>query len=72
MRADRIVRKSCRSRFLITLTDGAAFSGILFDADRTTLHLKDAEAVEANGERVKADSDIYLPRGRVAYLQLLD
>ena len=72
MRPDRIVRKARRSRFLITLTDGSGFTGILFDADATTLRLKDAEAVEATGERVKADSDVYLPRGRVAYLQLLD
>lgn len=72
MRADRIVRRQTRSRFLITLTDGSGFSGVLFDVDDKTLHLKDAEAVQSDGSKVKADTDLFVPRARVAYLQLLN
>lgn len=72
MRPDRIVRGLVRTRFLVTLTDSTAFTGILADADQTTIHLKDPEAVQSDGTKVKADSDLYLPRARVAYMQLLD
>lgn len=69
---DRVIASLVRERFLVTLTDGSVFAGLLWDADPTTLHLKDPEAVGADGTRVKADSDVFLPRARVAYLQLID
>lgn len=70
-RHDRVVSELIRSRFLVTMSDGSAFTGILWDTDDTTLQLKDPEAVQADSSRVKADSDVFLPRSRVAYLQLL-
>lgn len=70
-RPDRIVDDLIRSRFLVTCDDGATFAGILWDTDDLTLHLKDPEAVQPSGDRVKADSDVFVPRSRVAYMQLL-
>lgn len=71
-RADRLVKSLTRSRFLVTMTDGAAFTGVLWAADPTTLHLKAPAAVQPDGTKVKADSDVLVPRARVAYMQLLD
>lgn len=67
---DRLVTAHVRQRFLVTLVDGTAFTGILWDNDSTSVQIKDAEAVTSEG-RTKADSDVFIPRARIAYMQLL-
>lgn len=68
MGRDRLLKQLLRERFVITMTDGAAFDGILDRVDESTLELVDAGAIGEN-ETVKVDGRIYLPRARVAYLQ---
>lgn len=68
MRPDRVVRKSLRERFLITMTNGEAFEGVLFDADQNTLHLVDAFLVDKSS-RVRADGALFIPRASVSYMQ---
>jgi small nuclear ribonucleoprotein (snRNP)-like protein len=71
MRPDRIVRSSVRCRFLVTLKSGLTWDGILYEADVMTLVLRDAKAIGADGSKVEADSEVFLPRADVAYMQRL-
>lgn len=67
-RRDRLVRQSLRERFIVTLTGGESFSGLLFDIDEKTLHLVDAKALDGKSS-VPVDGALFLPRDRVAYMQ---
>lgn len=68
-RADRIVKKYVRDRFVVTMKDGQTWNGLLTDADTVTLSLADVQAISPDGSRVKADGEIFLPRADVAYMQ---
>ncbi|SDJ07735.1 hypothetical protein SAMN05444157_1615 [Frankineae bacterium MT45] len=70
MRRDRLIRKSLRKRYLVTLTSGEAFDGVLVDADDAHIVLVDAESVSPNNDRLKVDGQLWLPRANVTYLQL--
>lgn len=65
---DRLVRQALRERFVVTLTTGESFQGLLLDADEKTVRLSDAYALDGKS-RVKVDGDLYLPRLTVAYMQ---
>lgn len=68
MRRDRLVRRCLRTRFVVTLTGGESFEGLLIDADDRTVVLADAFLLDGRN-RVKVDGALYLPRDRVSYLQ---
>jgi small nuclear ribonucleoprotein (snRNP)-like protein len=65
---DRLIRKSLRSRFVVTLRSGATFEGLLVEADEMTAVLVDAFAVDSSS-RAKVDGSLYLPRAEVDYMQ---
>lgn len=71
MRPDRIVRRHVRTKFLITMKDGSTWRGVLMEADELTLSLFDAEALGADGTPTPADNQVLLPRGDVAYMQIV-
>jgi hypothetical protein len=66
---DRLVRDSLRERFVVTLTDGTSFEGLLAEADDRTVVLVDAWALSASG-RAEVDGRLFLPRDHVAYMQV--
>lgn len=66
---DRLIRKALRTRYLITLTSGDAFDGILLEADERHYVLVDAEQILPDRSRVKVDGELWLPRLNVDYLQ---
>lgn len=66
---DRIIRRTLRERFVVTLHGGESFEGILMDADAKTIHLVDGFLIDPKRSRVPVDGDLYLPRIEVAYLQ---
>ena len=68
MSRDRLIRKTLRTRFLVTLRSGETFEGLLLEADERTVVLVDAFGVDGSS-RVKVDGSLYLPRGEVAYMQ---
>ena len=68
-RVDRLVQRHLRARYLVSLDSGEAFDGLLVDADERHLVLVDAEQVAPNGDRVKVDGQLWLPRLNVAYMQ---
>lgn len=68
MRRDRLIRQALRERFVITMTTGETFDGLLDEVDDKSVHLIDAHAVDGSN-RVKVDGSLYLPRDHVAYMQ---
>lgn len=71
MRRDRLIRDATRSRFLVTTTDDEAFDGVLIESDEAHFVFADAEAVAANGDRLKLDNNLWLPRARIKYMQAI-
>lgn len=69
MRHDRLLKDMLRKRYLVTTVDGDVFDGLLLDADDEHLMLADAQAVAANGDRMKIDGHLWLPRFNVTYMQ---
>jgi len=67
-RRDRLLRQVHLQRFIVTLTSGDTFDGLLADADDHTVKLVGAFAVDAKN-REPVDGDLYLPREKIAYLQ---
>ncbi|MET4780818.1 hypothetical protein ABIB56_000800 [Glaciihabitans sp. UYNi722] len=68
-RRDRLIRDAERERFLVTLVDGEAFDGILVDWDEGHFVLADADSISANGDRLRIDNSLWLPRSRIKYMQ---
>lgn len=63
--ADRLLE-----RFVVTLVDGQAFSGLLHSVDGRSLVLRDAEMLPASqAAKVPVDGELVLARDRVAYMQ---
>lgn len=69
MGRDRVIRALLRERFVVTLTTGETFDGIVLDADESTIRLVRAFAISDNGDRVPADGELFIPRDHVAYMQ---
>jgi hypothetical protein len=69
VRSDRLIRQHYRDRYLVTLASGEAFDGILVDLDASHIVLADAESVRPDGERIKVDGQLWLPRPNVLYMQ---
>lgn len=65
---DRVVRSHLAERFVVTLTSGETFEGLLVDADSSTVQLVQAVALSAAG-RTDVDGQLFLPRRQVAYMQ---
>lgn len=72
MRPDRVMRGLLRDRFIITMTDGQAWDGLLMEVDDRSVVIREAVALTTEGAtvtRTPADGEVILPRGRVAYMQ---
>lgn len=69
MLPDRIVRRTVRSRYLVTTESDETFDGIVLDADARTIVLADAAQVGADGSRTKLTGQVLIPRQTVKYLQ---
>lgn len=66
---DRLLVALERHRVVLTMADGTAFEGVLFDADHTSVELRDASALGRDGEKTPADGSVFIPRAQIAYLQ---
>lgn len=67
-----ILKRCLRHRVIVTLKSGAAFGGVLYEADAEAIVLKDASVLEANGtdrNPVPADGSIVILRGDVDFMQ---
>lgn len=65
---DRLLHRTLRERFVVTMKSGATFDGLLAEVDGRTIVLVKASALDENG-RHRVDGSLYLPRSDVDYLQ---
>jgi small nuclear ribonucleoprotein (snRNP)-like protein len=65
----RLIRRALRDRFVVTMTDGETFEGILRDADDRHLVLVDAAPVDGESERRPIDGELFLQIANVRYMQ---
>jgi len=63
-----LLRQVHFARFIVTLTTGETFDGLLADADDNSVKLVGAFAVDEKS-RVSVDGDLYIPRSKILYLQ---
>ncbi len=69
---DRIIRGHVRKTVVVTLKTGEGFHGVLFDADRDALVLRNTVQVEVNGsDRIHkaVDGELVVLRADVSYMQ---
>lgn len=66
-----VVRSRLRQRLVVTLKSGAAFQGLLFQADRSTWVLREVVALGAadRGENVPLDGEVILAVAEIDYCQ---
>lgn len=69
MTRSRLIRRVMRERFIVTMSSGETFEGILRDADRRHLVLVDAAPVDGGPERHPIDGELFLPADKVIYMQ---
>lgn len=67
----RLLRQRLRRNTIVTLKDGQAFSGVLFDVDAESIILRNSTSVGDQGERVVVDGELLLLRPDVSFIQLL-
>ncbi len=67
---DRLMRAQLGERFVVTLTTGETFDGLLERVDARTLDLADAHSLSSDASD-KLDGKLYLPREQITYMQRL-
>jgi hypothetical protein len=68
-RKDRLFMMAERGRFLVTTDSDETWDGLLLDWDESSLVLVDVSQVATNGDRLKVDGELWLPRNRIKYMQ---
>lgn len=68
----RLLRQRLRHKVILCLKSGESFSGVLFDADRESVILREASLLGAGerGSNVVVDGELLVLRSDVSYLQL--
>jgi hypothetical protein len=66
----RIRKRMIRHRYLFTLDDQSAFSGVLMDADDEFYVLRQVRSYTSDGEPIPVDGELVIERHRVLYAQL--
>lgn len=68
---NRVIKTRLRDKVLVTTKDGAAFAGVLFEADDKALVLRQAEALGAADDKsnVPLDGEVLILLADVAFIQ---
>ena len=71
MRGSRLFRSRLHDQVLVTLKDGSAFAGVLFDEDGKAVIIRNAEAVGAgeNKTNLPLDGEVLVLLADVAFIQ---
>lgn len=66
-----VIRQRLRERVLVTTKDGASFAGILFQADKKALVLRETQALAAADDKsdVPVDGEVIVLLADVAFIQ---
>lgn len=51
------------------MDDDKTWAGVVMEADDRTVVLREVEAVQKDGTRVRADGEVLLPRDQISYMQ---
>lgn len=65
-----LFRQRLRKSVIVTLQNGAAFAGVLYDVDPEIIVLRNSASVGDHGERVPVDGEVLLHRNEIAFIQL--
>lgn len=67
------MRQHLRKAALVTLKTGETFRGVLFDADRDCLVLRNCQVLEVGGDRVPqpVDGEVLILRTDVSFVQFV-
>lgn len=65
-----LFRQRLRKSVIVTLQNGAAFAGVLYDVDPEIIVLRNSASVGDHGERVPVDGEVLLQRSEIAFIQL--
>lgn len=68
----QVLTERLRKRVIVTLKSGAAFGGVLFDADEVAWVVRDASAIGAGEHRsnLVVDGELLVLVADIAYVQL--
>jgi len=66
---DGLLRDRLRDRFVVTLTSGESFLGLLAEADTRTVVLSDASVMKPDGATAPVDGELVLRREAIAFMQ---
>lgn len=65
---DKLIRRSLRERFIVTLRDGETFDGLLVEADEKTIRMANVSQISRQS-RASVDGELFIPRADIKYLQ---
>ena len=65
---NQVIKKRLHYRVLVTLKDGTAFEGVLWESDKQALILRDANAVQG-ARQVPVDGELLVLWADVSYVQ---
>lgn len=66
-----VIQARVRRRVIVTLKSGQAFTGMLVEADRWALALREVTVVDARGDPIPVDGEVVCLAGEVDYVQML-
>lgn len=67
---DRLLRRHLRDTVVVNMKSRIAFRGVLFEADRHSLVLRNAEVARPGDDSLTAvDGEVFLPRADVEFVQ---
>jgi small nuclear ribonucleoprotein (snRNP)-like protein len=67
---NQVIKRRLHYRVVVTLKDGAAFHGVLWETDKQALVLRDAEAVPGGQQSpVGVDGELLILWADVSYIQ---
>lgn len=69
-----LFRQHLRKAVIVTLKSGEAFRGVLFDADRDAIVLRNASVLDGNGTDrtpTPVDGELLVLRADLSYMQFL-
>lgn len=64
-----LFRQRMRKQVIVTLKDGTAFAGVLFEMDPEVIILRNADSLSRDGSRVRVDGELLLLRGDIGFIQ---
>lgn len=66
---DKLLKDRLKTRFVVTLTDGQAFSGLLVEVDERSLALRDVKTYDRDAALQPVDGELIIPRDHISYIQ---